>query len=49
VSEVGRFYESRHFIGYVELGVFSGFFKGADYEKDIVGGLYHRLGVLFGK
>ena len=36
---MGRFYENRHFIGHVELGVFVGVFKGAEYEKDTVAGL----------
>ena len=44
---MGLFKENRHVIGHVELGVFSGVFKGADYENDIVGGLCHRFRALF--
>lgn len=45
---MGRFDESRHIIGHVELGVFSGIFKSADFEKHIVGSLRHVFRVFFG-
>ncbi len=47
MSERCGFYEIHYFISHAELSVVSGVFEGADHEKDIVGSLFHHLGVLF--
>ncbi len=41
-------YENHYFVSHVELGVVSGVFEGADHEKEIIGSLFHHLGVVLG-
>ncbi len=43
------FFENHYFLSHVELGVVSGVLEGADHEKDIVGSLFHHLGVVLGR